>query len=845
MRFLLRVLSPSYFRHHPGKTILAVIGIAVGVATFVSVKTAQQALGASFRASVGRLAGHADLQITGIGGVPELQEALRASAVVDASQPVIEQVVQPEDPRLGGLLVIGVDLVGDQRIRDYGFDAGDAEVDDPLVFLAKPDSVALSREFALRAGLRQGDSLQIRLAETIHPLTVRALLPPQEFTRAYGGNVAVMDVFAAQELFGRGRHFDRIEIRLRPHTSVDAGIAEIIDAIGPGFRVEAPDRRGAELQRLADAVVNGFGIITVLALGIGLFLVFNVFAIAVQRRRRDIGILRAVGATPSQVGALFLCEAALLGVAGGLLGAALGNALAGRTFRLMGAALDASLGMAGGGSAVPTLGVIGQGLAVGLLASLVGAWLPSRRAALVQPVEAMANGIFATTPGQASPRRALAGLVVLLMAYALGRFSLLPERYLLPVVALGAVLGTIVFAGRAARVFVRPVLPVLAWLAPASGRVAADALRQPRRTMATSAALTVSAAFVLGVAGYLQAARASFDGWIANVVTADLVVRASSSWRPAAMKLPYDLRTRLLQTPGVRSADAVRSDAVEYRGQAVTLVTVEGRRFGERTHPEFVAGDLRAFQLRLPVERQCVVSDDFARRFALGLGDVVTLESPAGAVRLPVAAVVAADRSTITIDRSLFVELWASDRVDAFYVTLEPGASSEQVREALGPRLAGATPALVSTREEFVEEMRRALGLVYVVIRAAVLVALAVALLGIAVSQLVVVAERSRDIGILRALGAVPSQIGAAVILEAVTLAVVSLAIALPLGDLLAWLLRAHVSETLVGRSFSRAYPLDTMWALLLGLPVAGIVATWIPARWAARLSVTETISYE
>ena len=679
MRFLLRTLSISYVTRHPGKTMLAVIGIAIGVATFVSVKAAQQTLVSGFRTTVDRLAGRADLQITAAGGVPEeLRETLRDLDVIEAEQPVIEQVVQPEDPRLGSLLVFAVDLVGDQEMRDYGFDGEDADVDDPLVFLAQPDSIALSRDFASRAGVGKGDSLTVQAAGTTKRFTVRALLEPTGFARAYGGNIAVTDVYAAEDMFGRGRRFDRIDVRLRPGTSVDTATRDIADLLGSGYRIDTPERRGAELQHLASSFVAAFDITSVLALGIGLFLIFNVFTIGVQRRRRDIGILRAIGATPAQVGVLFLCEAALLGAVGGAAGVALGMSVADRSFHLMGAALETRDGLTQAAVPVLTLALMVQGIAVGVAASLAGAWLPSRSAARIQPIDAMATGVYSATHEPTPPGRVAVGAALLGIAFVLGRFGLIHGRLLLPLVAITGTLGTIVLAGRMARVMITALTPALAWLTPASGRMAVDALLgQPRRTAATAAVLTVSAAFVLGTSGYLQAVHASFDRWVSNVVTADLLVRASPGLGPSSIRLPYELHSVLLRTPGVVAADAFRNEQMDYGGQLVSLVSIDATGFAEHTRHEFVAGDDRAFTHGLPLGTQCVVSDNFSRRFARHVGDVVTLDSPAGPVNLQIAAVVVdfiSDAGTIMIDRSLFVARWGSDRVDTFHVTLTPGA---------------------------------------------------------------------------------------------------------------------------------------------------------------------------
>jgi putative ABC transport system permease protein len=166
-------------------------------------------------------------------------------------------------------------------------------------------------------------------------LIVRALLEPQGFARAYGGNIAVMDVYAAQDVFGRGRRFDRIDVRLGEGATPDAAAIAIRRAIGSGYAIDTPAQRGADLERAAATLVGGFDLTSLVALGVGVSMIFTIFAIAVERRRRDIGILRTIGATPWQVAALFLCEAAVLGAIGAVVGLAAGRALAAPSHRAM------------------------------------------------------------------------------------------------------------------------------------------------------------------------------------------------------------------------------------------------------------------------------------------------------------------------------------------------------------------------------------------------------------------------------------------------------------------------------------------------------------------------------
>ena len=849
MRFLLRTLSASYLTRHGWKTLMAILGIAIGIATFVSIKTAQQTLVSGFRSTIDRLAGDADVQITAVGGVPEeVRDTLRALPEVDVEEPVIEQVVQPSPAGLGSLLVFAVDLVGDRALREYAFAGADADVEDPIVFLAQPDSIALSRDFAERAGLAAGDVMTVQIAGVPRRLAVRALLEPRGFARAYGGNVAITDVYAAQMLFGRGRRFDRIEVRLSSTVPLNDGIAAIARALGPGFTVETPARRGEQVERLVASFVGTFNTLSVVALGIGLYTIFNVFTVAVHRRRRDIGILRAVGATPGQVAVLFLSEAALLGLVGSVLGVALGVGLSSRFVAMMGAALAALSGLHE--AATPTLAGAhaGEAVAIGVGASLVGAWLPAREAARVPPISAMATGVFRrVAPVSAWHTPVGGGLIA--MAYVMGRWHLFGGQPLILFVTITGAVGATMLAGPAARLVIRPLAHVLARLTPASGRMAADALLgHARRTAGTVAVLSVSLAFVLGTAGYLRAIRVAVERWVGNVVTADLVVRASTGLGPTAVRLSASTGDVIARVAGVASVVSYRNERIRYGGRDVALVVVDGKSLGDRSGHEVVAGDPAAFTTALPERGACVISDNFVRRFGVGVGDTLTLDTPSGPLSFPIAAVIVnfiSDRGTILIDRSVFVDRWKTDQVDAFHVAIAPGAESARVRSDLRAALASAGPALISTRAEFVAEVRDALDAFQVLITAVVTMALVIALMGVMTSLWVSAVERTRDIGILKALGAGHRQIGGAVVWEALGLVAGSLVLGLPLGSLLSWFLRASVSEHYAGFRFPAAYPVDTLVVVLVALPIVAVLGASLPARWAAGLKVAEAISYE
>jgi putative ABC transport system permease protein len=201
------------------RTALTVGGIVLGVAVFVAMHTANRSVLVAFSQTIDRIAGRTELQITaGEAGFPEdVLEAVQTTPGVRVAVPVIEAVVESNLPGQGTLLVLAVDMTGDRSLREYDLESGDdAIVDDPLVFLAQPDSLIVSKELADRHGLGVGSPLPLRTAGGTRAFTVRGIMKPSGLATAFGGSLAIMDVYAAQMMFGRGRTFDRIDLALQP-----------------------------------------------------------------------------------------------------------------------------------------------------------------------------------------------------------------------------------------------------------------------------------------------------------------------------------------------------------------------------------------------------------------------------------------------------------------------------------------------------------------------------------------------------------------------------------------------------------------------------------------------------
>jgi putative ABC transport system permease protein len=850
MRFLLTTLSFSYARSHLAKTLLTLLAVAVGVATFSAIRTAHQTLTDGIRATVDRMAGKAHLQITMEGGVPEeIQEAIRDLPGIRATAPVIEQIVTPVKAELGSVLVLGVDLLGDREMREYGFEGDDADIDDPLLFLAQPDSIVIARPLAEKAGVKLGDTFSFNTPLGPRNAVIRGLLTPKGFAEAFGGNLIVTDVYSAQTLFGRGRNFDRLEVRLLTGVSIAEGTATLSGVLGPAYRVETPDRRSENLERIISNFIAGFNISSIIALGIGTFLIFNAFHVAVNRRRRDIGTLRSLGATPRQVLALFLLEAAVIGALGGALGLFLGSFASQSFLEMMGKTTEQIFGVTGSGRATLTPLIAVQALVMGVSASLIGAFLPAREGSRIAAVEAFAKG--------ASEARELSRpLLRIALGFGLLAFSMY-VGILAPFSADGTTITSLVFGamgvvflvGPFSRYLLRAVAPLYARFIPVAGQLSADALRQnPLRTGGTVMATTISLAFVLGLGGHMGATKASTIRWMDDMLTSDLYVRGSVNWARPDYRYPASLKEELLRVEGVRAVESFRNSRAEFRGDTISLASIEMGAMMNRTRREFVEGDETSMRRGLIEEGKCSVSDNFSRRFGLHAGDTFELPAPGGMVPLTISAVtrdLSNDRGVVYVDRETFLKHWKDDRVDVYDISVVPGADPHVVRDSIHKLLGGRHPSLISTRQEFVREITQAVDAFFALIRVTLFLALLIASLGIASSLLISVAERSREIGVLKALGAVSGQITASIVLEGLTLAFTGLLFAIPIGNLMALFMEKVVADLYTGWTMPHLYP----WALLgftfLALPVVAVAAAFVPARQAVSLDVTEALTYE
>ncbi|HUQ90101.1 MAG TPA: FtsX-like permease family protein [Bryobacteraceae bacterium] len=849
---LLRLLTWPYVRKHKLRTILTIAGIALGVLVFVGMRTANDSVLYGFQQTVDRLAGKAQLQISaGEAGFPEeVLERVQGLAEVEVAVPLIEATVKTGLQGQGNILVLGVDMTGDRSLRQYDMEEGDETfIDDPLVFLAQPDSLMVTREFANQNKLTTGSKIRFDTMVGPKQFTVRGIMKSGGLASAFGGNLAVMDIYAAQLAFGRGRSFDHIDLTVKPGVTISQGKAAIEKVLGSGYQVDPPSSRGKQFESISQIFAVGASLNSLFALLIGLFIIYNTFSIAVTQRRSEIGILRSLGATQGQIRGLFLLESAAMGLTGSAIGIVFGLFLARGMAEYVSNLFGEIYGVAQRVESVAAdPKVLGFALFAGLLTSMLAAWIPARDAARLDPVKALHKGAYESFTARESRLRMIYAVLFAILAVTL-LFAGKNSGLRLYVGYLSVVFCAILLAPALVRWLVVALRPVLRGMLPVEGTLAADSLIQsPRRTSATVIAVMLSISLVVGLGGVADASYSSLMEWMNAVLNPDLFVGTSEQISERSFRFPARLGEEIRNLDMVDEVQMARTSRVMFRGTPVMVLAVELKSMAERVHPKVIAGDATYMYQEAAAGRGVILADNLALLKGMRLGDVMELPSPSGVLKLPVVGITidySDQQGAILMDRSVYVSNWKDDTVNLFRVYLKKGTNPEEAKRRILERFGSEQRLFVLTNEQVRKYVLKVtdqwFGLTYMQIFVAVLVAI----LGIVNSLTVSITDRRRELGVLQAVGGLRRQVRRAVWMEALGIGLVSVIMGLALGGVILFYYIGIIREEVAGIRLDYVYPLNIALLLVPTMLSVALLSALGPAEAAVRSSLVEALEYE
>ncbi|MGO9174847.1 MAG: FtsX-like permease family protein [Desulfobaccales bacterium] len=870
-------LPLRHLSQYPGRTFLGILGIALGTAVYLSISLAAASAIQSFQAGVTAVAGKAQWRIQSPGAPLDenLFARLRRLPEVKAAAPVVESVLQLRGPRRGPVLLLGIDPFSEKDFRDYEF-----EQDDGLPgrlsrrawveFLTRPDAVLISQPLAARLGLRMGDSLPVLVGPARKSLTVSGIFRSASGLYPLDGAVLLMDLAAAQELLDRVGLLDYIDLST---TGTEARLpGRLKKELPPGVEAVRPGALESRTQGLVAAYRLNLAILSAIALFVGMFLIYQSVTLSVVRRRREIGLLRTLGATPGQVLRLFLAEGLVSGLAGGALGLILGVGLARGVLAVMTRNLTSLYAPVAAEEVRLAWGLLLQAWGLALAATLAAALLPAREAArtqlrtvwqrqeLEERIESRAGRIF------------LWGVAALILAglgasWRVNRGPPWPGFAAAFLILLAFALFTPLATLLMGRAWQRPLQR---WPAAALGcRYLAGSLS---RTAVSIAALACALGMLIAVTVMIGSFRQTVNDWVSRTISGDIFF-GPAIFSTAAYDhyLPPEILPELREDPEIADIYLYRCVRLPFRGRQILVIGGSFQVLAKHGGLWFRQGETKEIMQRVerggqgptapapspkpspptpyrglggefeggpPLKPAVVISETLAEAFHYREGDSLILPTPAGPEELTVAGVFydyRTDGPSLWMDIGLFRRFWRDSHLNAVRLYLKDPRRVPQVQARLQEKYGAPYHLLALSHRELRQGILKIFDETFALTYALEGVAVMVAVFGIITTFLVLIMERERELALLQAVGASRRQILALVLTESGLASFLSFLLGAACGSVLSLLLIFVINKQAFGWTIMLHWPPGIYWQSLALVMCLGLGAAAYPAWRAIR----------
>lgn len=836
---IFRFSGLRYLRRHWLRQLVSLLGVVMGVATFIFGPTIVGTLQSAFTTATHDLHGRAALEIRTTDGAPFAADALPNLRAVDGVAVAAPLALS------GGIVVgqrdlmvfLGIDADDDQAVRVYKLSAGD---------FAREGAVLLSAKYAAEYGYQVGQRLTFFGVGGLRTLTLVGTLAEEGIGRLNSGDLAIMARSDLAALRGNAL-IDSISILPREGTDT-AALQQRLQASVPSLSVAVPSGRGGSLfAEVAAFIMAG---VSLIILSLGATLIYGAISVAVAQRRSEIGVLRALGMTRHSVQRLFIAESAVLGMVGGILGIGLGYLMVsvGDQLPVLPKNNTSAFTSAVSLSVAPSTPLIAFGAAIGF--SMLAGGLAARAATQIDPVEALAGIRAQRELMTIQGRRLIIAAALIGIALLIGLLSqpnlqgvVLTNISAYSLLAAAAMLTPpmLLFVGQA-------VLPFLSRTFGASGRIAAQNLTQrTRRVAAVGILLSISIGVSFVVTGANFGYRTFIEAWQQGENVFDLGVMGAG--RDALMpSLPLP--------EGVAEAVAARADVAHVLRENIGLIRYNGADSYLRAL-DFAAlraaggrlvwsdGDEASGYARLPDLNQPSLLAAGMANFMAGItiGSQVTLETPRGTVTFEVLGNTygIVDQGMFIMDLAVYQHFWGDQSLNRLALKAAPEADLDALRRDLTRQFA-PRGALVYDSEMVAAAFMSRFDSITTVSRMLSSLLLIIVVAGLASALFVAVLDRRRELGMLRAVGMTRGQVTRSVLIEALLLIGVGLLVGVPWG-VLASTFNTVALHKMMGIQFG--VNLTDVGITLLFAVGIGVVAAYFPSRQAARTDILVAMRYE
>lgn len=813
----------SFLRHlwrHRWQTALSVLGIALGVAVVLAVDLANSSAAKSFMLSMERITGRATHRIVGgPQGVPEaVYSRLRLELGLREVSPVVTAYAKLVDHPGKVLQVLGLDVFAERPFRAYlrNDDSGDVSA-----LLTDPNSALLPRELGGRAELQVGKKR-----------TILHAVGQLEGTPTSG--LIVTDISTAQALFDKQGWLSHIDVIIPADAEGERLLNTLQDWLPPPLHLEGIAEHNRATADLSASFALNLTAMSLLALMVGMFLIYNSMTFSVVQRRGLLGMLRALGVTRRQIFIVVLGEALLMALAGILLGEILGALLGAGLIHLVTRTIDDLYYALGVREFFIAPLSLAKAAGLGLLATLAAAWLPAWEASAATPGSVLSRAQLEMRWQAALPRLNWAAVAVL----GLGGLVLLWSRGLpmgftgLFLIMLGCALltpGCLLWLTR---------LNLWVWSGRLLARMATrDVGRHLSRTGIAVAALMVAFSATVGVGIMVASFRGGVELWIKDLVNADIYIAPPSLENDNNAPLHAEVLSQLRSVPGIDAVSTYRRAQIQIDGKPIILIAADLAPASQQGY-RLIDGNPATAWRDFDTGATVIVSEPLAYRLELKAGMILTLPTPAGPHAFPIAAVFldyGSEHGRILLHRSGYQRYWGDQTVGSAALFAAPAADLSRLRQDLEHRLGVLQDLIIRSNRDIQENTLKIFDRTFTITNVLRLLAVIVAFVGVLSALMALQLERAREFAVLRATGMTPGEIGWLVSLQTGFMGFTAGLLAIPSGLLLAAVLLFVINRRAFGWSLPfQVEPSILIQAIVLAVGaalLAGLYPVWRMAR--------------
>jgi len=838
-----------------GRTLLTILSIVIGVSSVVSVSVITSTTRNAYKIMFATVTGNATLEVTVPGNAGfkgEILDLVKKTPGVDVAVPLIERptAMMVGEQRIK-MSILGVDPKLDPQVRDYTIVQGrmaSAETEK-----GKPRELVLDEGFATQLAIKLGDVVSIRTRNANYKLEIVGLAKPKGGAAMRQMALAMVPVERAQAMYNNAAlkdHIDSIQIVTKPDVDLKQVMASIEPHLPEGLTIHPPSGNTQLMKRTLVSTEQSLLVSTIFSLVLSIFIILNTFFMNVGERRRQMAIMRAIGATGKQLMTTLLVEAVVLGAIGTAIGIPIGLGTAWVLNRSMARGFDVIM-------PDPQISFLPIALAafLGIGVSVIGALVPAWRASKVSPLEGMSRVSRQDIEGTGWGYLVLGALLVLGGSTTI--YLVITERinvYAGPFAAVALLVGVVFLSP----LVLEPLVRVFGWLLRPFTKIEGvmaqrQILRHRVRTQLTIGVLFVAACIGVGMTNSIKDNIRDLADWKDAALAADFFVRSMmpDMQTGLAPDIPDEVGHEIESIPALRDSMLQRivfvEAAVNDKKGEVHSVRVVARDFADPGPPAFdlIEGEIDSLRGKL-FDGQAVIGSVLAHDLKVKVGEDIEMQTTKGPEKVRVAAIAndyLVAGLSVHLERKTAERLLAIQGVDGYAIKVPDRSKLDTVRESL-ERITKQHGLLLQSNAEISWAIGAMVAGVEVGLWGLVYVAFLVAMIGVVNTLTMNVLEQTRELSMLRIIAMTKSQVRKTILTQALLIGMSGLVPGIVCGILVAYIMNLAFEPSFGRRIDFHIYP-GLLGGALFGAIAITLLAAWLPARRAANVDVAQALHYD